>query len=233
MNRLPSLVRQHIAALRAILIFTVICGIVYPLAVWAVSRIPGLESRAEGSIVSENGKPVGSSRIGVNLVDPNAATDITNDQYFHDRPSALASDYSGTDASKLGLGGTDPSSSGASNLAQDSSTLAAQVTARRALIARREGVNPDQVPPDAVTASASGVDPGISPAYAYLQAARVARVNHLPVSQVDQIIAANVGNRPIGILGDPSVNVQALNLAVAQAVAHVTAQAGQGSTHPR
>lgn len=213
-----GLLRQTWAGLKMLIVLLVICGIVYPLAVWAVSRIPGLQARAEGSIVSYHGQPVGSSLIGINLVDPNAAKDITNDRYFHDRPSAQASDYSGTDKTKLGLGSNDPSSSSASNLSQDSTTLAAQIAARKALIAKREGVSPDQVPADAVTASASGVDPGISPAYANLQAARIARVNHLSVQQVDQIIAANTQGRAIGILGNPTVNVQALNLAVAQAV---------------
>jgi K+-transporting ATPase ATPase C chain len=201
--------RQTWAAVRLLIVLVVLTGISYPLAVWVVSRTPGLENKAEGSIVSDHGHAVGSSLIGINLV---------GNQYFYARPSAQASDYSATDPTKLGLAGTDPSSSAASNLSQDSTTLAAQIAARKALIARREGVSPDQVPADAVTASASGLDPDISPAYAYLQAARVARINHLAVPRVDQIIADNVRGRALGVLGDPAVNVQALNLAVAQAI---------------
>ncbi|HWE89588.1 MAG TPA: potassium-transporting ATPase subunit C [Pseudonocardiaceae bacterium] len=201
--------RQTWAAVRLLIVLVVLTGVIYPLAVWAVSRTPGLESQAEGSIVTYDGRPIGSSLIGVNLV---------GDQYFYGRPSAQASDYSATDTGKLGLAGNDPSSSSASNLSQDSATLAAQIAARKAVIAQREGVNPSQVPPDAVTASASGVDPDISPAYADLQAARVARANHLSPALVHQIIAANVRGRALGVLGDPTVNVQAINLAVARAV---------------
>jgi K+-transporting ATPase ATPase C chain len=178
-----------------------------------------LESRAEGSVVSYNGQSVGSSLIGMNPVDPNAKKDPTNDRYFHTRPSEQAADYSVTDKTKLGLGDIDPSSSGASNLSQDSDILFAQITARKAFIAKREGVSPDQVPADAVTASASGLDPDISPAYAYLQVARVARVNGLSDAQVHQIVADTVKGRALGVLGDPTVNVLALNLAVAKAVA--------------
>ncbi|HEX9339147.1 MAG TPA: K(+)-transporting ATPase subunit C [Pseudonocardiaceae bacterium] len=208
--RNSALLRQTWAGVKVLLVLTVITGILYPLSVWAVSRIPGLDSRAEGSVVTYNGQPVGSSLIGTNP---------TGNQYFHTRPSAAASDFSLTDKTKLGLGAIDPSSSGASNLSQDSDVLYAQIAGRKAAIAQREGVSPDQVPADAVTASASGLDPDISPAYAYLQVARVARVNHLSDTQVRQIVADNVRGRPLGVLGDPAVNVLALNLAVAKAVA--------------
>ena len=200
------MLRQTLAGLRLLIILTVITGILYPLGVWAVSRIPGLESRAEGSIVMFDGRPVGSSLIGTNPV---------GDRYFHTRPSEQAADFSVSDPTKLGLGDIDPSSSGASNKGQDDDTLYAQIAARRELIAEREGVRPDQVPPDAVTASGSGLDPDISPAYAYLQVARVARVNHLTDAQVRQIVADTVRQPAWGVLGDPTVNVLALNLAVA------------------
>ncbi|HEX4725815.1 MAG TPA: potassium-transporting ATPase subunit C, partial [Pseudonocardiaceae bacterium] len=187
--------------------------------VWAVSRIPGLESRAEGSIVTYDGQPVGSSLIGTNPIDPNARNDPTDDRYFHTRPSEQASDFSFTDKTKLGLGDIDPAASGASNKGQGDDVLYAQIAARKAFIAKREGVSPDQVPADAVTASGSGLDPDISPDYAYLQAARVARVNSLSDARVRQIVADTVKQRPLGVLGDPTVNVLALNLAVAKAVA--------------
>lgn len=216
---LSGLLRQTWAGLKVLIVLTVITGILYPLGVWAVSRVPGLECRAEGSIVTRNGQAVGSSLIGMNPIDPNARKDVTDDRYFHTRPSAQASDFSLTDKTKLGLGDIDPSSSLASNLSQDSDVLFAQIAARKDLIARRERVSPDQVPPDAVTASGSGLDPGISTAYADLQAARVARVNGLPERQVRQIVADNISGRGLGVLGEPSVNVLALNLAVARAVA--------------
>jgi K+-transporting ATPase ATPase C chain len=211
--------RQIWAGLKVLIVLTIITGIIYPFAVWGVSRVPGLQSRAEGSMVTYDGHEVGSSLIGINPIDPNARKDITDDRYFHTRPSAIASDSSPTDKTKLGLADNDGNNSGASNLAQDSDVLAAQVAARKALIAKREGVNPDQVPPDAVTASASGLDPDISPDYAYLQAARVARVNGLTDAQVRQIVADNIQGRAAGVLGEPVVDVLTLNLAVEKAVA--------------
>jgi K+-transporting ATPase ATPase C chain len=211
--------RQMWAGLRILIVLTVITGIVYPLGVWAVSRVPGLESRAEGSIVQYNGRAVGSSLIGVNPIDPNAKNNPTDDRYFHNRPSATANDASSVDKSKLGLGPNDPSFSLGSNESQVSDVLQAQIAARKAIIAKREGVSESQVPPDAVTESFSGVDPDISPDYAALQEARVARVNNLPVAQVRQIVAANTSGREIGVLGEPVVNVQAVNIAVAKAVA--------------
>lgn len=217
--RNSALWRQTWAGVKILLVLTVVTGILYPASVWAVSRVPGLASRAEGSVVTYNGQPVGSSLIGTNPVDPNAKKDPTNDRYFHTRPSEQASDFSVSDKTKLGLGDIDPSSSGASNKGQDDDTLYAQTAARKAFIAKREGVSPDQVPADAVTASGSGLDPAISPDYAYLQVARVARVNHLTEAQVHQIVADTVKPRALGVLGDPTVNVLALNLAVAKAVA--------------
>lgn len=198
--------RQVWAGVRVLIAFTVLLGIAYPLAVWTVSRIPGLHASAEGSMVTVDGRIVGSSLIGVNPV----AKDADHDPYFHTRPSAQAADY----ADGLGLGSTDPSSSSASNLSAGSDKLLQQVAQRRDAIARREGVTPAQVPPDAVTASGSGLDPDISPAYADLQVRRVARENGLSVQQVQQIVNKHVRGRALGVLGDPAVSVLELNLAV-------------------
>jgi K+-transporting ATPase ATPase C chain len=198
---LSNIFRQTGVALRLMLVLTVLLGVAYPLAVWAVSRIPGLESKAEGSVVSVDGRPVGSSLIGVDLT----PADPDHDPYFHTRPSAIASDP---------LGPGDPSTSAASNLAADNPKLVQLVQRRKEAIARREGVAPDQIPPDAVTASASGLDPAISPAYAYLQVARVARENGLSQQQVRQIVDDQVQGRGLGVLGEPTVNVLDLNLAV-------------------
>jgi K+-transporting ATPase ATPase C chain len=169
-------------------------------------------------MVQADGRTVGSSLIGINPIDPNAKKDVTDDRYFHTRPSAVASDFSATDKTKLGLGANDANNSAPSNLAENSPILLAQVLARKDYIAKRDGVSPDQVPADAVTTSASGLDPDISPAYAYLQVDRVARVNGLSQDQVHQIVAQSIVNRPLGVLGDPYVDVMTLNVDVQQAL---------------
>ena len=210
--KFSGLLRQTWAGLRVMIVLTILLGIIYPLAVWGVSRVPGLQNQAEGSIITQNGKPVGSSLIGLNPVDPNAKNDPANDKYFHTRASALAADYSTGD--DLGLGANDDASSLASNLGEGNPALVKQVAQRKAFIAKREGVDQNQVPADAVTASGSGVDPDISPDYADLQIARVARVNGLSVAQVQQLVTENTEGRSLGFLGEPVVNVLALNLAV-------------------
>ena len=199
--KISGLLRQTWAGLRIMIVLTVLLGLIYPLAVWGVSRLPGLQAKAEGSIEQVDGKPVGSSLIGLNP---------TGDAYFHTRASALATDDSG-------LGANDDSSSLASNLGASNPALVKQIAARKAFIAKREGVSPSQVPADAVTASGSGVDPDISPDYADLQIARVARVNGLTVAQVQQLVDQNTQGRSLGFIGEPVVDVPALNLAVKQA----------------
>jgi K+-transporting ATPase ATPase C chain len=198
------LLRQSGAALRVLLVATVALGLAYPLAVWGVARLPGLNGPAEGSVVTaSDGTPAGSSLIGVDPVADPAA-----DPFFHTRPSASAKDV---------LGPGDPSTSGGSNQGGFSTKLLDQVEQRRAAIAAREGVAPATVPADAVTASGSGVDPDISPAYADLQVARVARVTGLSETQVRSLVADATDGRALGFLGDPGVNVTRLNLAVAAA----------------
>jgi potassium-transporting ATPase KdpC subunit len=197
------LLRQAGTALRALLVATVVLGLAYPLAVWGVARLPGLHDRAEGSVLTTP-YGAGSALIGVDPVPADPAAD----PFFHTRPSASAQDV---------LGPGDPSVSGGSNKSGFSDDLRATVDQRRALIAAREDVDPALVPPDAVTASGSGVDPGISPAYAALQEARVARVTGLPVQRVQQLAADATEGRSFGFLGEPAVNVTRLNLAVAAA----------------
>lgn len=189
--------KQALAGLRILLVLTVVTGILYPLGVWAVARVPGLESNAEGSIVSRDGQAVGSDLIGIDPV----AQDPDHDPWFHTRPSALAEDP---------LGPADPSSSLGSNKGAANEDYVKVVQERKDAIARREGVDPAKVPADAVTASASGLDPQISPAYAELQLPRVARANGLTEDQVRRLLD---GNTTQGI-GDPGVNVLKLNLAV-------------------
>jgi potassium-transporting ATPase KdpC subunit len=198
-----SLGKQTLAGLRILIVLTVLTGILYPLGVWVVSRIPGLEANAEGSQVTVGGQTVGSDLIGIDPV----AKDPNNDPWFHNRPSALSSDDNG-------LGPADASISLGSNKGAFDEDLVAAVKARQQIIAKREGVEVSQVPADAVTASASGLDPDISPAYAELQIARVARVNGLSADEVRQLVDENTDGRGLGFLGDPGVNVLKLNLAV-------------------
>ncbi|GAA0930335.1 potassium-transporting ATPase subunit C [Pseudonocardia zijingensis] len=201
---LTNLTRQTAAGLRLLLVFTVLCGICYPLLVWGVARIPGLAGNAGGSVLTVDGAPVGSSLIGVDPV----PADPASDPYFHTRPAASAEDV---------LGPADTTTSGGSNLGGFDEGLAESIEQRRALIAARERVAPADVPPDAVTASASGLDPHISPEYAALQVERVARTTGLPAARVRALVADATTGRMLGFLGEPTVNVTVLNLALAEA----------------
>lgn len=185
---LTTLRRQAGTGLAVLIVFTVLCGVVYPLVVWGVSRIPGLSATAEGQ-----------GSVPVVAVDPVAA-DPAADPYFHTRPSVASLP-----------------ASGGSNKAQDSADLLATLDERRAAIAQREGVVPAAVPDDAVAASASGLDPDIGPDYAALQTARVARVTGLPVERVERLVADATDGRILGFLGEPTVNVPELNAAIAAA----------------
>jgi potassium-transporting ATPase KdpC subunit len=197
--------RQSGAALRMLLLATVALGLVYPLAVWGVSRVPGLDRPAEGSVLTApGGTPTASALIGVDPVPADPAAD----PWFHTRPSASAQDV---------LGPGNPDTSGGSNLGGFSDKLLGQVQQRRDAIAAREGVDPASVPADAVTASGSGVDPDISPAYADLQVPRIARMTGLPDTEVRRLVAGATDGRVLGFLGEPTVNVTELNLAVAAA----------------
>ncbi|OLT12493.1 K+-transporting ATPase subunit C [Pseudonocardia sp. CNS-139] len=197
--------RQTAVALRVVIAMTIICGVVYPLVTYGIAHIPGLAGRAEGSVITNaDGQPVGSSLIGIDPVPADPAAD----PYFHTRPSASSEDV---------LGPADTSTSGGSNKGGFDEDLLDAVNQRRALIAEREGVDPALVPPDAVTTSASGLDPHISPEYAQLQVARVARVTGLSTGEVEQLVAQASTGRVLGFLGEPTVNVTELNLAVQEA----------------
>jgi potassium-transporting ATPase KdpC subunit len=196
-----TLWRQAATGLRVLVVFTVLAGIAYPLLTWSVTRVPGLSGPAEGSVVyAKDGTPAGSSLIGI---DPVATGP---DPFFHTRPAASAKDV---------LGPADTSTSGGSNKGTFDQKLLDTINQRRQQIAAREGVPESAVPPDAVTASGSGLDPDISPAYAALQVSRVARVTGLPVDRVQELVAQATDGRILGFLGEPTVNVTELNLAVA------------------
>lgn len=283
--RLPSWIAQHLAALRALLVLTVVFGLAYPLTMVAVARFPGLSDRADGSLVTQNGNAVGSRLIGQLFTD---ADGKALPQYFQSRPSAAGAGY-------------DPTATSASNLGPESvvdvlpdpadpksgtKSLLTQVCERSKAAGELEGVDGSRpyctpsgvgavlgvfhrdgltgpatrvvslneacpatpflstyegvkvecatfgedyslgvvtpvrgdapatpvVPADAVTASGSGLDPHISPAYARLQAARVARERGVDVAAVNALIDEHTSGRTLGFMGGPGVNVLELNL---------------------
>lgn len=202
MSHLPLWLRQHVAALRALLVFTVICGIGYPLVMLGVAQaaFPG---QANGSLVRYHGRTVGSSLLCQEFEHAKGAP---LRQYFQPRPSATEGHP------------CNPLASGGSNLATTSKRLARTIEARRRQVARFNGVAPASVPPDAVTASASGLDPDISPAYAYLQVNRVAAARHVSPARIRALVARFVQGRTLGFLGEPRVDVLALNIALDQNV---------------
>jgi len=171
----------------------VCCGL-YPLAVTGISQL-AFKAKADGSLITDqNGKVVGSALIGQSF---------TGGKYFHPRPSAAGSE------------GYDALASGGSNLGPTSQKLADQIRSRIAEYRKTNGLSADQpVPADAVTASASGLDPHISPANADLQIARVAKARNLSADKVRELVAANTDREDLGLLGDPGVNVLKLNLAL-------------------
>jgi len=203
MNRLPSLVRQHIAAFRMLLAFTVLCGIVYPVLMWGVAQV-GFKNQADGSLVSYKGQVVGSSLLCQEFTD---AKGNPLPQYFQPRPSNATSgaknDY-----------GCDAGYSGAANLGPNNSTLATTVKQLKAQVAAFNHVPVSEVPPDAVTSSGSGLDPDISPQYADIQVARVAAARHLPTSEVQSLVSKYTQGRSLGFLGEPRVDVLTLNIAL-------------------
>jgi K+-transporting ATPase ATPase C chain len=277
--RYPPWISQHLAALRVLLVLTVLTGVLYPLAMTAVARLPGLRDNADGSLVrAADGRIVGSRQIGQSFTDAKGAPLV---QYFQSRPSAAGNGY-------------DPTASGASNLGPENvvdhgangPSLLTQVCARSRAVGDLEGVDGRRpyctadgvgavlavfhrygmegpvtrvvslnqacpaapfltayegvavecakagedysrglvtpvrgdapgrpvVPADAVTASGSGLDPDISPAYARLQAARIARTRGTTVDEVVKLIDRHTAGRALGFLGEPAVNVLELNL---------------------
>jgi K+-transporting ATPase ATPase C chain len=188
---MPSTLRQAGVALRLLVVMTVVLGIGYPAAVWAVGRV--VPSRADGSFVTRaSGQVVGSSLIG---------QDFPGATWFHSRPSAAGLGY-------------DALSSSGSNLAADNPDLVDAITKRKAEVATQDGISPADVPADAVTASGSGLDPDISPEYASAQVARVAKARGLTVAAVSQLVADHTTGRTLGFIGEPRVNVLELNLAL-------------------
>ncbi|MGN6796261.1 MAG: potassium-transporting ATPase subunit KdpC [Streptosporangiaceae bacterium] len=206
MSALPSAVRQLLAAVRGWVVFTIICGILYPLVVFGIGQAL-FNHQANGSLVSYHGRVVGSSLICQEFLAPKGSP---LPQYF--QPRAAASATSATNQT----GGCDPLATGASNLGPNNPDLVGDIKARRLQIARFDHVPVSAIPPDAVTASASGLDPYISPQYAAIQVNRVAAARHVSPAIVGTLVAKYTFGRPIGFLGEPGVNVLLLNIALDQ-----------------
>ena len=278
--RLPSWLAQHIAALRALLVLTVLLGLAYPLAFVAIGKLPGLSGRSAGSLVAH-----GSTLIGQAFTD---ADGNPVPKYFQSRPSAAGDGYDPTATSASNLGPESVVDTLSANPDDASPSLLTQVCARSLAIGRLEGVDGSRpycttdgvgavlavfhrdgftgpvtrvvsvnqtgtpflasyegvtvepakngedyralggvitpirgdapaepvVPADAVTAGASGLDPDISPAYADLQAPRIARERGLPLDRVRELITEHTDDRALGFLGEPGVDVLELNLAL-------------------
>jgi K+-transporting ATPase ATPase C chain len=179
------------------LVFTLLTGVLYPLAVTGVGQAL-LPAQANGSLVTRGGVIIGSSLVGQSF---------TSERYFHGRPSATSA-ADPADAGKTVDAPYNAASSTGSNLGPSSKALLDAVEARaRALGSGRQ-------PADLVTASASGLDPHISPAGAVAQVARVARARNLPAAQVRALVDRQTEGRNLGVFGEPRVNVLALNLAL-------------------
>ncbi|MFI6673162.1 potassium-transporting ATPase subunit KdpC [Kribbella sp. NPDC050470] len=188
-SNLPGSVRQFGVAVRALLFFTVALGIIYPLVMTGAAQAL-FHGNANGSIVQVDGKDTASDLIG----------QAYGKEWFQTRPSAVDYNAMGSAASQYG---------------PNNPELLKLIDQRRQEIATLNGVDPSQVPPDAVTASGSGLDPHISPAYAALQVNRVARERGLPVATVEKLVQDNTEGRTLGFLGEPRVNVVKLNNALA------------------
>jgi K+-transporting ATPase ATPase C chain len=196
------MVRATVSSLIAIVLTTIVLGLAYPLVMTGFAQV-AFKSQANGSMIVQNGKIIGSRLI---------AQGFTSSRYFHPRPTATSPPYTaggtwmGGDTTFANLGPTNPQ-------------LAKNVKAAADAILKLEGpYNPGltihDIPVDAVVTSGSGVDPDISPAYAQLQSRRIAAVRHLPLASVQQLISKYTVGRSWGFFGEPGVNVLELNLAL-------------------
>ncbi|MEU2006680.1 potassium-transporting ATPase subunit C [Rhodococcus sp. NPDC019627] len=211
-----GLLRQTWAGLLVLLALTAVLGVLYPAAVWGVSRLGA--GSAEGSPVHDSaGCVVGSRWVGVDPQVPAGQPD----PFFHNR-------VTGSVAENDPFAPGDPAAALPTNQGPSSPTLASFVAQRRAAIAAREGVSPEAVPVDAVTGSGSGIDPHISPAYAELQVRRVAAVTGFGEDRVRHLVADHTEGRQLGVLGEARVNVLTLNLALGLTAPYCTTPAAGG-----
>jgi potassium-transporting ATPase KdpC subunit len=190
------MLRNVVASVVAIVLFTAVLGFGYPVLMTGFAQVTW-KNKANGSLITRDGKVVGS-RL--------AAQGFESAKYFHERPSATSPAYNAGATTFANLGPTNPD-------------LAKNVKAAAEAILKLErpynpGLTIGGIPVDAVTTSASGIDPDISPAYAALQSRRVASVRHLPLATVQKLIDDNTDGRSLGFFGEPGVNVLELNLAL-------------------
>lgn len=179
--------RQIYTTITALIIFTLLTGIVYPLVVTALAQVM-FKEKANGSLITKDGKVIGSSLIGQSF---------TGEQYFYSRPSAAGVSY-------------DATSSGSTNWGQTNKLLINRVKTSQSFL-QKDSPN-QKVPIDLVTASASGLDPHITPAAASFQIARIARVRQISEQQLHNLVNKHTETRQLGVLGEPRVNVLELNL---------------------
>jgi K+-transporting ATPase ATPase C chain len=188
--------RTILASIVAVVVITAFFGFAYPAVMTGFAQVT-FQNKANGSLVDAKGRLVGSKL---------AAQGFTWPKYFHERPSGTSPAYNAGATTFLNLGPTNP----------DLAKLIAQNA--QAILKLEKPYNPGltihQIPVDAVVTSASGIDPDISPAYAQLQARRVAAVRHLPLATVQKLISENTDGRGLGFFGEPGVNVLELNLAL-------------------
>ena len=199
MNTLTGYLRQAGTALRFLVLATLVLGLAYPLAVFGLAQLIA-PYQANGSIIRDDGgAPAASALIAQAAADENGVQDP---RWFHARPSAVT---------------WDPATSSASNLGPNDPKLVEAAEGKRAAVAAEEGISESEVPADAVTASGSGLDPHISPEYATLQVDRVAAARGLGAEAVSSLVDRHTSSGLEAFLGQPSVNVTALNLALAAA----------------
>jgi K+-transporting ATPase ATPase C chain len=184
-----------------IVVMTIITGLVYPLGMTGIAQLV-FPQQANGSLITQNGKVIGSALIGQNF---------TSDKYFWGRPSATT-EPDPKDPSKTIPVPYAADNSGGSNLGPTSKALVARVKDQAAALAKTNPGKP--IPVDLVTTSASGLDPDVTPAGALFQVPRVAKARNLPEAQVRQLVEDHTTGRLFGIIGEPHVNVLKLNLAL-------------------
>lgn len=192
------MIRTIVRTIVGAVVLTVAFGLIYPVVMTGFAQL-AFKDKANGSLITVNGRVVGSKLAG---------QEFTKPQYFHGRLSATVPAYNAAGTTFSNLGPTSPE-------------LRDQVKKQIAAIMKLEGpyshgLSVGDIPVDAVTTSGSGIDPDITEAYAHLQARRIAAVRGIPLATVDQLISDNTDGRSLGILGEPGVNVVELNIALDQ-----------------
>ena len=191
--------RQYWVSLRVLIVTTIVLGIAYPLLITGIGLLV-FPAKANGSPISYQGSTIGSSLLGQSFTDKKGNP---LPQWFQSRPSAAGAGYDATASSGSSLGPNNPA-------------LVQAIDQRKKVIEKLDGVTASQIPMDALTASGSGLDPDISPAYARLQVTAVANARGISVASVRALVEKYVQGRELGYLGGPRVNVLQLNLALAK-----------------